>query len=113
MNEFRGEFEVEIAGKKYQGKLSMNALRLLCKYENIDLDSLHEYLTKDPMTGVCTLTYHAIKNKALLSGTDSNLPTLEVFMAQALDEPKVFAQMSQTVMENLAPNSEDDESKKA
>jgi len=113
MNDLRGEFEVNVGGATYSGKLSMNTLRMLCRAEKIELDALGEYLTADPLTGVCTVTYYAIKNKALLTGTASNLPSLDTFMAQVLDEPQIFASLSETVLSNLKADDDDEESKKA
>jgi hypothetical protein len=113
MNELRGEFEVTVGGTTYTGKLSMNTLRMLCKAEKIELDGLSEYLSSDPLTGVCTVTYYAIKNKALLTGTASNLPSIDTFMAQVLDDPKIFSSLSETVLSNLKAEDDDEESKKA
>lgn len=113
MNNFRGEFEIELNGKKYQAKMSMNALRMLCQQEDIDLNDLFDYMSKDPMTSVCAMTYHSIKNHALVTGKKSELPSFDIFCALALDEVETFEYMSKMVMEQLSPDGDDEESKKA
>ncbi len=113
MNNFRGEFELKLNGKTYQAKLSMNALRMMCQQDKIDLNDLYDYMSKDPMTSVCSLAFHAIKNKALIEGKDSGLPKFETFCALALDDPDQFEYMSAQVMEQLSPDGDDEESKKA
>lgn len=113
LNNFRGEFTIELNGNKYEAKLSMNALRMLCKQEKIDLGELYDYMSKDPMTAVCAMTYHAIKNRALFTGEPSGLPDFETFCAYALDSPEQFEHMSSIVMEQLSPDGDDEESKKA
>lgn len=112
MNNFRGEFELELNGKKYEGKISMNSLRMLCKQEDIALDGLFDFMNKEPMTGVCAMTFHAIKNKALLTGKKSELPNFETFCAWMLDDAEKFEEMSKVVLEQLGPD-EDEDSKKA
>ncbi len=111
MNNFRGEFEIKLNGKKFKGKLSMNALRMLCKQENIELDKLHDWMNKDPMTGVCAMTYHAIKNKSLVDGKKSELPLFERFCALALDDVEQFEEMSKLVLEQLMPEDDEDSKK--
>ena len=113
MNEFRGEFEIELNKTKYKAKLSMNALRMLCAQEKIDLNNLYEWLSKDPMTGVCAMTYHAIKNKALVDNKPSELPSFDVFCALALDSVEQFEYMTNIVMSQLSPDESDEDSKKA
>lgn len=113
MNNFRGEFEVKLNGKTYKAKMSMNSLRMMCNQEGIDLNDLYTHMSKEPMTAVCQMTFHAIKNYALLNGVDSGLPSFDAFCAQALDSLEQFEYMSKMVMEQLAPEEDDEDSKKA
>lgn len=83
-NNFRGEFEVTIRGKKVKGAFTMNALRLAMKNEGVKLEEIDKYLEADPLTAVPTLGYYGAISEAVKTGKDLKV-SKELFIAEVLD----------------------------
>lgn len=68
LNPFRGEFEVEINGKKFQGVFNLNAIRILTSELGIGLEGFDKFLTADQLTAIPLIAYYGILNHFHRSG---------------------------------------------
>lgn len=107
MNDFRGEFQVELEGKTYQVLMTLNALRMLTRAEGIKLEELEQFLSEDPLTAMCSMTYWGAKNASVRKKQD--LPSFDLWCAMCLDNMESFTKLSANVMESLSPQDEEED----
>lgn len=101
-NSFRGQYDFKVDGVNYFCLINMNALRIMCKAENISVSKLEEYLGTNPFESIPRLIYYGVQNHYIRNGESvDSLMDFEQFCAQALDEPGLFEQMASWVTESL------------
>ena len=106
MNQLRGEFSFKVGKKKYDAALTLNSLRLMCQKFNIKLDDLQDWMGKDPLTAVPAFCYYGVKTAALRKGKEPDLPSFDVWCAQALDDSETLEQMMTAVSDALGSDEE-------
>ena len=67
-NTLRGQTSVEVGGKSHDILLNMNAFRLLTQDRGLELSSLDEFVSKNPLEFVPTVVYWGIMNAADFGG---------------------------------------------
>jgi hypothetical protein len=106
-NSFRGQYDFKVDGVNYFCLINMNALRIMCKSEDISFSKLDEYLGENPFESVPKLIYYGVKNHLIRQGQSvDDMIDFEQFCAQALDEPGLFEQMTSWVTESLGGDAE-------
>jgi hypothetical protein len=89
MNTFRGEFPVTISGKEEKCVLTLNAIRIFCTAENVNLEDFDKYLSKDPLTAIPTIAYYAYINNRLKETAKGKGYTKELFIMEVLDNDQL------------------------
>lgn len=106
MNSFRGIFPVTVGGKEVECRLTMNALRLFCGAEGVEITELEKYMSKDPLTALPTIAYWSYRNSLVYHQSKEKVIDKELFIMNILDEGQLEA-LSQHIGDAL--NDQDNE----
>ena len=101
MNQLRGEFSFTVGNKKYDAALTLNSLRLMCQTFNIKLENIQDWMGEDPLTAVPAFCYYGVKTAALRKGKEADLPSFDMWCAQALDSSDTLEEMMKAVSSAL------------
>ena len=100
-NTLRGQTSVEVGGKSHDILLNMNAFRLLTQDRGLELSSLDEFVSKNPLEFVPTVVYWGIMNAADFGGfacPDIAFDHLAAVVCADLDK---FNMLSEAIGESL------------
>lgn len=106
MNSFRGEFQVEVDKKKVDCLLTMNALRLFSKGENVKLGDFDKYMAEDPLTAIPTLAYYSHLNNRIKNRVKGTAPDKEIFIMEVLDSGQLET-IGSLIADSMNPGDED------
>ena len=85
MNNLRGEFEIEVLGKKVGCMLTLNALRMFSQAEGVKLEEFDKFLKSDPLDSLPMLAYYGYLNKRLKTQAKGKSVPKELFVSEVLD----------------------------
>lgn len=85
MNSLRGEFEIEVLGKKVECMLTLNALRMFSQAEGVKLENFDKFLRSDPLDALPMLAYYGYLNKRLKTQAKGKSIPKELFVSEVLD----------------------------
>ena len=78
----------------------------MCQKFNVKLDDIQDWMGADPLTAVPAFCYYGVKTQALRKGKEPDLPSFDVWCAQALDDSDTLEAMMSAVSSALGADEE-------
>lgn len=109
MNTLRGQVEVKAGEYTLEALLNMNAMRILCQDQDMDLADLDALATKNALEFVPAVLWAGIKNAAAYHGKD--MPTalsFDRFAALLLADAEAITRYAEAISESMGLGPEDE-----
>ncbi len=105
-NTLNGTASFEMDGRKYEMRLTLNALRMCSHKMEVKFTDFQSWLESDPLTAVPALCYYGVVNHNSFTGSEIELEDFDTFCSRALDDGKTFEELTDLVVTILAGGEE-------